>query len=154
MFPVILGHYPAGVAAKQVKHFIQIIKNGRFAPYSYSSNKNLALYKEHIPPRYNISLVTVPTYVYYSSNDLLCHPSDIEAMYQDLGNPKGKYLIPMKEFNHMDFLWAMSVRKLVYARMLKVLGKITDHRKENSTTMASNSIPQNRRRRMIIYYNL
>lgn len=147
MFPVILGHYPAGVAAKQVKHFIQIIKNGRFAPYSYSSNKNLALYKEHKPPRYNLSLVTVPTYVYYSSNDLLCHPVDVEAMYKDLGNPKGKYLIPMEEFNHMDFLWAMNVRKLVYARMLRVLGKITDHKKGNNTTLAHKNVPQNRKRR-------
>ncbi|XP_054743363.1 lipase 1 [Anastrepha obliqua] len=149
MFPVILGHYPAGVAAKQVKHFIQIIKTGRFAPYSYSSNKNLALYKEHIPPRYNLSLVTVPTYVYYSSNDLLCHPSDVEAMYKDLGNPIGKYLIPAKEFNHMDFLWAMNVRKFVYARMLRVLGKIKDQKRGNSPAggVSTNKVKQGKGRR-------
>lgn len=123
MFPVVLGHYPAGVAAKQVKHFIQIIKSGRFAPYSYSSNKNMALYREHLPPRYNLSLVTVPTFVYYSSNDLLCHPHDVEAMCEDLGNVTGKYLVPLKEFNHMDFLWAVDVRRLLYDRMLQVLGK-------------------------------
>ncbi|XP_030383250.1 lipase 1 [Scaptodrosophila lebanonensis] len=123
MFPVILGHYPAGVAAKQVKHFIQIIKNGRFAPYSYSASKNMLLYREHVPPRYNLSLVTVPTFVYYSSNDLLCHPHDVESMCEDLGNPAGKYLVPMKDFNHMDFLWAIDVRRLLYARMLQVLEK-------------------------------
>ncbi|XP_034474175.1 lipase 1 [Drosophila innubila] len=124
MFPVVLGHYPAGVAAKQVKHFIQIIKSGRFAPYSYSSNKNMVLYREHLPPRYNLSLVTVPTFVYYSSNDLLCHPHDVESMCDDLGNVTGKYLVPMKEFNHMDFLWAIDVRKQLYNRMLQVLGKL------------------------------
>lgn len=124
MFPVVLGHYPAGVAAKQVKHFIQIIKSGRFAPYSYSSNKNMVLYREHLPPRYNLSLVTVPTFVYYSSNDLLCHPHDVESMCEDLGNVTGKYLVPMKEFNHMDFLWAIDVRKQLYNRMLQVLGKL------------------------------
>ncbi|XP_062142657.1 lipase 1 [Drosophila sulfurigaster albostrigata] len=123
MFPVVLGHYPAGVAAKQVKHFIQIIKTGRFAPYSYSSNKNMVLYREHLPPRYNLSLVTVPTFVYYSTNDLLCHPSDVESMCDDLGNVTGKYLVPMKDFNHMDFLWAIDVRKQLYNRMLQVLGK-------------------------------
>ncbi|XP_037958908.1 lipase 1 [Teleopsis dalmanni] len=132
MFPVILGHYPAGVAAKQVKHFIQIIKSGRFAPYSYSTNKNLALYREHIPPRYNLSLVTVPTYVYYSSNDLLCHPEDVEEMYKDLGRPIGKYLVSQKSFNHMDFLWAINVRKLVYVRMLQVLGKVKIKKDNNS----------------------
>ncbi|KAH8419419.1 hypothetical protein KR222_011290, partial [Zaprionus bogoriensis] len=124
MFPVVLGHYPAGVAAKQVKHFIQIIKTGRFAPYSYSSNKNMALYRDHLPPRYNLSLVTVPTFVYYSSNDLLCHPRDVESMCDDLGNATGRYLVPMKDFNHMDFLWAIDVRKLLYNRMLQVLGKL------------------------------
>lgn len=115
MFPVILGHYPAGVAAKQVKHFIQIIKSGRFAPYSYSSNKNMQLYRDHLPPRYNLSLVTVPTFVYYSTNDLLCHPKDVESMCDDLGNVTGKYLVPQKEFNHMDFLWPSMCEKCFIA---------------------------------------
>ncbi|XP_020807377.1 lipase 1 [Drosophila serrata] len=132
MFPVILGHYPAGVAAKQVKHFIQIIKSGRFAPYSYSSNKNMQLYREHLPPRYNLSQVTVPTFVYYSTNDLLCHPHDVEAMCDDLGNVTGKYLVPQKEFNHMDFLWATDVRKMLYRRMLQVLGKLPEDAPEES----------------------
>uniref|UniRef100_A0A1I8P5I7 Lipase n=1 Tax=Stomoxys calcitrans TaxID=35570 RepID=A0A1I8P5I7_STOCA len=132
MFPVILGHYPAGVAAKQVKHFIQVIKTGKFAPYSYSTNKNMLLYKEREPPSYNLTAVTVPTYVYYSKNDLLCHPTDVEAMYADLGRPIGKYLIPQKEFNHMDFLWAINVRRLVYARMMQVLGKYKDRRNNAS----------------------
>lgn len=133
MFPVVLGHYPAGVAAKQVKHFIQIIKTGRFAPYSYSSNKNMALYRDHLPPRYNLSLVTVPTFVYYSTNDLLCHPHDVESMCDDLGNVTGKYLVPMKDFNHMDFLWAVDVRKLLYNRMLQVLGKLPQAKDNNQS---------------------
>ncbi|KAH8410630.1 hypothetical protein KR009_007733 [Drosophila setifemur] len=133
MFPVILGHYPAGVAAKQVKHFIQIIKSGRFAPYSYSSNKNMQLYREHLPPRYNLSLVTVPTFVYYSTNDLLCHPHDVEAMAGDLGNVTGMYLVPQKEFNHMDFLWANDVRKMLYHRLLQVLGILSDDSQEEAT---------------------
>ncbi|XP_017098803.2 lipase 1 isoform X1 [Drosophila bipectinata] len=134
MFPVILGHYPAGVASKQVKHFIQIIKTGRFAPYSYSSNKNMQLYREHLPPRYNLSMVTVPTFVYYSTNDLLCHPHDVEAMCDDLGNVTGRYLVPQKEFNHMDFLWATDVRKMLYRRMLQVLGKVPDDTQEEGTS--------------------
>ncbi|XP_039502019.1 lipase 1 [Drosophila santomea] len=132
MFPVILGHYPAGVAAKQVKHFIQIIKSGRFAPYSYSSNKNMQLYRDHLPPRYNLSMVTVPTFVYYSTNDLLCHPKDVESMCDDLGNVTGKYLVPQKEFNHMDFLWAIDVRKMLYRRMLQVLGKLPEGSQEEA----------------------
>ncbi|XP_068150930.1 lipase 1 [Drosophila tropicalis] len=140
MFPVVLGHYPAGVAAKQVKHFIQIIKTGRFAPYSYSSNRNMQLYREHLPPRYNLSMVTVPTYVYYSSNDLLCHPHDVESMCNDLGNMMEKYLVPLKEFNHMDFLWAIDVRKLLYQPILQAIeGRKEGHEKS--------SVPQSRRRR-------
>ncbi|KAH8328181.1 hypothetical protein KR067_005376 [Drosophila pandora] len=144
MFPVILGHYPAGVAAKQVKHFIQIIKTGRFAPYSYSSNKNMQLYREHLPPRYNLSMVTVPTFVYYSTNDLLCHPHDVEAMCDDLGNVTGRYLVPQKEFNHMDFLWATDVRKMLYRRMLQVLGKVPDDAQEEGTSSRARRAIQRR----------
>jgi len=45
-------------------------------------------------------------------------------MCDDLGNVTGKYLVPQKEFNHMDFLWAIDVRKMLYRRMLQVLGKV------------------------------
>lgn len=59
-------------------------------------------------------------------------------MYKDLGRPMGKYLVPMKEFNHMDFLWALNVRRLVYSKMLQVLGK-TKHRKGNAAAYTVNT---------------
>ncbi|XP_055838134.1 lipase 1-like [Episyrphus balteatus] len=124
MFPVVLGHYPAGASAKQIKHFVQIIKTSRFAPYSYSVSKNLALYKEHLPPKYDLSKVTVPVYLYYSLNDLLVQPSNVEELFKDLGKPVSKYLVPHKEFNHMDFLWASNVRKLLYDEVIRNLRKL------------------------------
>jgi len=53
-------------------------------------------------------------------------------MCDDLGNVTGKYLVPQKEFNHMDFLWAIDVRKMLYRRMLQVLGKLPEDKHEEA----------------------
>uniref|UniRef100_T1GYY1 AB hydrolase-1 domain-containing protein n=1 Tax=Megaselia scalaris TaxID=36166 RepID=T1GYY1_MEGSC len=108
MFPVVLGHYPAGSSAKQIRHFLQIINTGRFAEYDYGTSENLFKYRQFLPPIYNMTRVTAPIYIHYSANDLLVNQIDVEHLYEDLVNPMGKYLVPMKEFNHMDFLWAIN----------------------------------------------
>lgn len=121
MFPVVLGHYPAGSSVKQIRHFLQIIDTGRFAEYNYGSSENLFKYRQFVPPIYNMSRVTAPIYIHYSANDLLVSPIDVQHLYEDLVNPIGKHLVPMKEFNHIDFLWAINAKTLVYDQVVKVL---------------------------------
>lgn len=131
MLPSIFGHYPSPVSVKQLEHFIQIIENGRFAPYSYSDNKNLQLYKSRKPPPYNLTKVTVPTYIYYADNDQLCKRHDVMAFAKDLPNNIGSYLIPQKEFNHLDFILGRNARRLLYYHILKVSKEFETIRRRN-----------------------
>lgn len=120
MFPVILNNYPSSVSLKQLKHFMQLISNGRFAQYDYGSTKNMELYMNRDPPLYDLKKVTVPTYVYYGKNDQLCQIEDVVAMCHDLSDNIGKYLVPKKEFNHMDFVIGRNARWLVFEHLIMV----------------------------------
>jgi lysosomal acid lipase/cholesteryl ester hydrolase len=45
--------------------------------------------------------------------------SDVELLHRELPNVALKYLVPMPEFNHMDFVWAINVRSLLYERVFQ-----------------------------------
>jgi len=39
--PVIMGHFPAGSSLKNMDHFEQIIRKGKFGKYDYGAKKNM-----------------------------------------------------------------------------------------------------------------
>ncbi|XP_023289897.1 uncharacterized protein LOC105699294 [Orussus abietinus] len=124
LLPVILSHVPAGASAKQVVHYGQLIKSGYFRQYDYGFFGNLKRYHSISPPDYNLFRVRVPVTVYFSHGDWLSHPKDVEKLYFELRNPKGKNPVPHSTFNHVDFMWAKDAKKLVYDHLLKSLGEI------------------------------
>lgn len=42
----------------------------------------------------------------------------MEKLYTELGNPFGKFLVPDKRFNHIDFMWAKNGKELLYDYIL------------------------------------
>lgn len=41
-------------------------------------------------------------------------------------NPIGLFQVPLKTFNHLDYLWAKDARQLVYARVLEIMRKSSE----------------------------
>lgn len=128
LIPVILGHVPASTASKQFIHYGQLIRSGRlllpgkFKNYDHGlSNKKV--YGALLPPSYDVTKITAPIYLYYSENDWLANVLDVEKLYKELGNPSGKYLIPDKKFNHVDYMWATDGRSLVWDHMISRMKK-------------------------------
>lgn len=121
MLPVIAGHVPAGSSVKQLLHFAQLIKSGKFQMYDHGPLKNLKLYGHLIPPEYDLNKVTTPVAVVYGANDLSTHVKDMEYLYQKLKNPMGKYLVVWPKWSHQDYLYAIDVDKYVYEPIMKKL---------------------------------
>ncbi|XP_012537855.1 lipase 3 isoform X3 [Monomorium pharaonis] len=127
--PVALGHVPASTATKQLVHYAQLIKSGtfffsgKFKQYDHGILKNLKVYGSLNPPTYDLSKVKTPTHLYYSENDWLSNVKDVEKLYSQLSNPSGKTLIANKNFNHVDYMWAKDVKKLVYDLILNEMKK-------------------------------
>ncbi|XP_029202026.2 gastric triacylglycerol lipase-like [Acropora millepora] len=115
--PVYLSHTPAGTSAKNILHWLQMIKSRKFQMYDYGWLRNLKRYGQLTPPKYNVSAMTVPVAVYWAQNDWLADPTDVRALLLQLPNKLyDKYIT---KWNHMDFIWAMDAATRVYKDIIK-----------------------------------
>jgi len=127
LLPVILGHVPASTSTKQLIHYAQLIKSGtlflpgKFKQYDYGIISNKNTYGTLNPPIYDLSKIKVPVHLHYSKNDWLANVKDVEKLYSELGNPSGKTLVPDEKFNHVDYMWAKDVKKLVYDKIISLM---------------------------------
>ncbi|KYQ55059.1 Lipase 3 [Trachymyrmex zeteki] len=131
LLPLILEHVPAGAATKQIMHYAQLIKSGsiitseKFRQYDYSLITNLIKYGTFRPPKYDLRKIKVPVSLHYGANDWLAHVDDVDQLEKELGNPLGKFLVPHKKFNHLDFMWAKDVKELLYNKILNLMTFLT-----------------------------
>jgi lysosomal acid lipase/cholesteryl ester hydrolase len=58
------------VSIKQLIHYIQLYKSGKFQRFDYESHNHYH-YGISVPPEYELKNVTVPTYLYHAEEDLL-----------------------------------------------------------------------------------
>lgn len=125
MLPVILGHAPAGASTRQMQHYGQLKRSGKFVQYDYGWLKNYWYYHSFSPPAYKLKNVRCKVVLHYSENDWLATPEDVEELQQRLPNVVGKIVVEYPEFNHVDFVWGINARELLYRRVLKLMA-ITD----------------------------
>ncbi|EDW64195.2 lipase 3 [Drosophila virilis] len=119
MLPTILGHAPAGASTKQILHFGQMKSLNDFRKYDYGPFENQLRYKNFLPPKYKLENVNAKVALYYGLNDWLAQPGDVTTLYFKLPNVQFKYLVDYPKFNHLDFMWGIDARELLYNRMLE-----------------------------------
>nr|ALL42058.1 lipase 3-like precursor protein [Antheraea pernyi] len=122
LLPIILGHVPAGASTRTLIHYAQEIRNvGKFQQFDYGPEGNFRQYGTADPPEYPLHKITLPIALLSAENDWLAGDSDVNSLYLQLVNPIDHYVVPLKEFNHIDFLWAIDAPTLVYAKLLQLL---------------------------------
>ncbi|CAG5056535.1 unnamed protein product [Parnassius apollo] len=126
MLPVVLGHTPAGASTRQIVHFGQLYKSKKFLQFNHGWLKNLLIYGSGSPPEYNLTAVTTPVFLHYADNDWLSTADDVEKLMIDLPAVVGKYRVPLKSFNHLDFVFANDAKKLIYDRLLNIMFRFTN----------------------------
>lgn len=115
-----MGHTPAGASSDQMIHYGQGIRSSRFRRYDFGV-QNIIRYGSLIPPKYNLGNVRAPVSLYYSSNDFLSEPVDVEKLWHGLRNPVHKIHVADPRFNHFDYVWAIDQRTLVYDRVVSIM---------------------------------
>jgi len=121
--PVILGHTPAGASTHTLIHFAQGVNSLEFRPFDYGKEKNLVIYGSDEPPPYNLSKVTAPVALYWADNDWLAAKQDVARLAPQLKNLVFSYRVPLAQFTHLDFVFAIDSDKYVYVKLLDLLRK-------------------------------
>lgn len=145
MLPVIHAHSPAGASAMNMIHYAQIVRSWQFRQYDHGF-LNFYRYGQFTPPLYRFTTHTAPVSFYHSTNDWMASfhfsiffnrvqrlfsfqqaaPNDVDLLYRMMGGSRRvqlKYLVPQRAFNHMDFVWAINVRSLVYNRVVRDMAR-------------------------------
>ncbi|XP_069680363.1 lipase 3-like [Periplaneta americana] len=123
IIPAVLGHVPAGTSTKVFQHYIQLVRSGRFRQYDYGNMENKRRYGSTSPPQYKLQNVKVPVSLHYSDHDALSPRTDVLLLKNKLPNLIGIFRVPIRQFNHLDFIWGIDVKTLVYDNLLDILRK-------------------------------
>lgn len=102
-------------------HFGQEVRSGHFRQFDYGYVENMIRYKQLSPPDYKIGNIRAPIALYYAQDDWISDPRDIGDFAKLLPNVIHDYLVPHPKFNHIDFLFAIDVQRLVNDEIVKML---------------------------------
>jgi len=122
--PLITAHTPAGTSTYTPIHYLQeylAVGAQRFQRMDWGPDGNMAAYGTPTPPAYNLTAVAAPVVLFFGDNDWLATPQDVTWLAKQLVNLKGFYRVDFEQFNHLDFLWALNVNRLLYDRLLDLL---------------------------------
>ena len=119
---VYLAHEPDGTSVKNMIHFAQGVQSNIFQAYDYGTpEKNQLHYNQTTPPVYPIRPMKIPTAVFWGGEDWLADPVDVSYIFDNIQSLVYEKYIP--DYNHLDFIWAISANKLIYADLMEQMKK-------------------------------
>lgn len=123
--PVIVAHAPAGTSKQNMLHYLQLISSKKFRMFDHGGSRNMVLYGRAEPPEYDLSQINHPKMsLVWGENDALADPADIELLRQSLTvKLADDYKVPIKEWNHLDYLWARDAGKYVNQKVIEILSR-------------------------------
>lgn len=121
MLPVVMGHTPAGASTRQLIHFGQLYKSGKFVQFDHGWFTNKRKYGSIKPPAYNLKAIRTPVFLHYADNDWLSTPTDVRKLAGEIQSAIGIYRVPLPKFNHLDFVFAINATELIYNRLLNIM---------------------------------
>ena len=125
MLPIYFDVYPEGCSYKPLIHYAQLINSPEyFRKMDFGTEGNLEHYGVPDPPSYDLSKITLPTYLYYGDGDSLVSVEDVAILEAALPNVKESYLVPFSGWTHNDFVYAMESPELLYFKIIDALAEI------------------------------
>ncbi|XP_072763179.1 lipase 3-like [Anoplolepis gracilipes] len=123
MLPELLLHCPGGTSVKTLDHYYQNMMTGKFQNFDYGYLGNYERYKQRTPIEYNVKKITAPIALFYGANDPISLKTNVLYLYKQLPNAVLLEEIPYKSFNHVDFMWSIDAKTLLYDHLIEVMQK-------------------------------
>lgn len=89
---------------------------GGFRQFDHSKGKTM-------PPVYNLTQITTPINLFYSIDELTATVEGVNRIRSELGNVKLFYEIPIKNFQHVDFIYSRFVREALNDKIIETINK-------------------------------
>ncbi|XP_011692768.1 PREDICTED: lipase 3-like isoform X2 [Wasmannia auropunctata] len=123
LLPEILSYFPSGCSMQTLHHYYQNLITEKFQAYDYGYLDNYKQYGQIRPITYDLKKITTPLALFYSGNDFFTSKPSVLETYRHLPNVIVLEEISYKLFNHLDFLYAIDVKTLLYDRLIQLLRK-------------------------------
>ena len=124
----IFMHMPGGTSLQNMKHWLQAFENKKMSKYDFKSIiENIAHYGSIFPPDYDLSKMRnfkIKSIVTVSDSDPFCNPIDTLNFLKNIKDQSVVEVMSLKDYNHIDYLWADSAYEELYPRFLSFLGDV------------------------------
>lgn len=123
--PTIMSTLPSSTSSQAMIQYFQEMNCIKpcFQKLDRGLDGNLKHYGQATPPKYNLGNVTAPTAFFYGANDWLADPTDALLAAPKVGNLVNLTCVNFSQWNHIDFLWGIDAKELLYLPTLDLLRK-------------------------------
>lgn len=92
-----------------------MIYSKKFQKYDYGRTENQKIYGTSTPPEYKPSRLSVPTALYWGSDDSLGDPTDVALLAGEIPSNVliGNHAIA--GCDHLDFVWGLNAAPEIYS---------------------------------------
>jgi pimeloyl-ACP methyl ester carboxylesterase len=121
---VMSSHEPGGASLRTLNHWIQMVGKPGFPYYDFGPEANVGAYGQKAVPQYpveNLRKLTMPILLVQGGKDVLVSDVDFQGLLSLM--PADVQTIIVKDWNHLDYLWAMDATTLAYPQILKFLNE-------------------------------
>ncbi|CAH1378797.1 hypothetical protein MTP99_002594 [Tenebrio molitor] len=120
------SYWPSGISIYQLKQYLQIVRSKRFQKFDYGSKKNMEIYGQAKPPKYDLSKIDIPVRLFNGKSDSLYKQKNIDRLFDEIGSDnKEQYPTPSdvsgEDFDHIDFMYSKYMEKNLYKKLFEVL---------------------------------
>ncbi|CAD5223259.1 unnamed protein product [Bursaphelenchus okinawaensis] len=118
--PIYTSQVPAGTSIQNVIHWAQMVRSGVLKQYEFlTQHENVQHYGSKDPPMYNLNEDNALVHLFWSDFDQLADKKDIEEFL--IPSLRKEYVVenvPIKNYNHMDFVFGMNATQDIYYPIL------------------------------------
>ncbi|XP_077498498.1 gastric triacylglycerol lipase-like [Amblyomma americanum] len=125
-FHVYLHQIPAGTSWKNLLHFAQIVRTGKFCKYNYGAYKNKKRYGQALPPCYTLEKIRAPVAIFWGHGDTMSTPRDIDQIRTRLSSTVVDERVGSGPFAHLDFIYGFDARSVLHDRVVQLFRQYYD----------------------------
>lgn len=119
-----LSHMPSGTSVKNIAHWGQEVRSGKFAHFDHGLLGNQLKYSKNEPPIYDISKIRSKSLsLFIADNDWLASPKDVARLRQELKVEPFRVVNATQwkpKWNHIDFVYGKDAGRIINTQILDI----------------------------------